>query len=157
MSPPKPLIVFHCDGLCEPNPGGYACWAFVTTDSDGRKLASDYGCLGHGPSMTNNIAEYRAVLNALTYAAARGWHDNLLIRTDSQLVVNQIVGEWTCNSAALRPLCRQAQVLGLQLGALFEWIPRTQNAQADALSRRAYMEARRQARGHNVHVTEVAA
>ncbi len=159
MSTSDRTISIFCDGLCEPkNPGGYACWAFVALTSDGRILANDYGCIGHGPSMTNNVAEYRAVLNALNYAAAQGWHDNLLIRTDSQLVIKQIVGEWACNSAALRPLCRQAQVLGLQLGALFEWIPRTQNAQADALSRRAFVEAQRQARGLHTHVTsEVAA
>ncbi len=157
MSIVERVITICCDGLCEPNPGGHACWAFIATDSNGRKVGSEYGCMGSGSGMTNNIAEYRAVLNALTYAAAKGWHDNLLIQTDSQLVINQIVGEWACNSAALQPLCCQAQVLGQQLGALFQWVPRAQNTEADALSRRAYMEARRQARGHNTHVTEVAA
>ncbi len=152
-------FIINCDGLCEPrNPGGFGCWGFLVVDADGNELDSGHGCIGHGPGMTNNRAEYAAVLEALAWVEARNLFARVIIRTDSQLVVNQVTGKWDCNSHVLQPLCRQAQVLGLQLGALFEWIPRTQNAQADALSRRAFVEAQRQARGLHTHVTsEVAA
>lgn len=53
----SPVIVY-ADGLCEPvNPGGCACWAWVALQ-DGQEIATDSGCLGYGPAMTNNRAEY---------------------------------------------------------------------------------------------------
>ena len=60
-----PLITIYTDGFCEPNPGGFACWGWVAYDRAGKELQQDFGCLGYGDGMTNNRAEYEAVLQAL--------------------------------------------------------------------------------------------
>ncbi len=136
-----PPLLVYCDGLCEPtNPGGYACWAYIVFEGE-CKIQQDYGCLGHGPGMTNNLAEYRAVIRAL------GWlKDNVLdgvrVRTDSQLVVRQLLGEYAVRSPAIVPLYQEAMVLVRAISPVLEWVRREQNTLADTLTRQAYAEAR---------------
>ena len=61
-------MIVYCDGLCEPvNPGGYACWAWVAVEDDAVR-ARQSGCIGRGDGMTTNLAEYRALLEALRAA-----------------------------------------------------------------------------------------
>lgn len=147
-------LLIYCDGLCEPtNPNGYGCWAWLAIGPNGRRLRDARGCIGHGPGMSNNRAEYAAVLEALRYTVGKaemlkdkGIH--VLLRSDSQLVIRQVQGEWGCHSPHLIPLCTEAQGLADQLRAAgvpitFEWVPREQNTEADALTRQAYQEARR--------------
>lgn len=110
-------------------------------DDDGREVASDYGCLGHGPGMTNNQAEYVAALRALRWAADCGLR-GVVLRMDSQLVVNQATGRWGCHAAHLIDLLAELRALIAEVRALVEWVPRERNARADELSRRAYAEAR---------------
>lgn len=150
---PTTTIALYTDGLCEPrNPGGYACWAWVALSPAGAQLKSAHGCLGHGPGMTNNLAEYEAVLQALRYAVTRrsllkerGL--SLELRADSQLVVRQIAGEYRTNKAELVPLRDEARSLLDQLNVWHPtqivWVPREHNTVADGLTRRAYDAARR--------------
>lgn len=136
--------VVYCDGLCEPvNPGGYACWAWCAV-VDGVEHTNRYGCLGHGAGMTNNLAEYRALIEALCETARLGVVVTEF-RTDSKLVVEQVNGRWRVNAPTLVPLVDEARTLLAQTGAALVWVPRTENERADALSRRAYAEARRTA------------
>jgi ribonuclease HI len=69
--PFAPSLLINCDGLCEPrNPGGWACWAFVVHKAiDDEFIHDDRGCIGAGDGMTNNLAEYTAVLEALRWVA----------------------------------------------------------------------------------------
>lgn len=147
------LMIF-CDGLCEPaNPNGWACWAWLARSPSGKRLREAYGCLGHGEGMTNNVAEYAAINDALRYTLGRtamlAERDmGVTFYSDSQLVINQIAGKWACNAPGLRELrenaVRHAEALiiaGVRVS--FEWIPREQNMDADALTRKAYQEARR--------------
>jgi ribonuclease HI len=137
------LVTIHCDGLCEPrNPGGYACYGWLARDEGGNSLAQDYGCIGHGANMTNNVAEYTAIIEALSWAYKQG-HKTLLIRTDSQLTVKQITGVWSCRSPLLLPLLERVRKAKAYFNATFEWVPREQNEEADALTRQAYAEARK--------------
>lgn len=134
--------VIHCDGLCEPiNPRGYACWGVVVLQS-GKVIDRACGCVGHGEGMTNNIAEYHALLNALAWAFRHSV--SAPIKTDSQLVVQQTVGAWKCNKEELRALrdrCRK----GIELtGCTLSWVPREENEIADDLSRQAYANARKE-------------
>ena len=137
----KPPFTIHADGCCEPsNPGGYACWGWVALDGDGAEIATGSGCIGHGPAMTNNLAEYRAVIEALRWAYKAGIV-GAAVQTDSLLVVKQVNGEWQCTKPHLLEL-RESAVKGLALtGSALVWIPREQNERADALSRQAYAEA----------------
>lgn len=132
-------VTFYTDGLCEPNPAGVACWAWIAV-SGGRELAHDQGTIGQGAGMTNNIAEYEAVIKALEHARSQGWQ-GVRICCDSQLVVNQIAGRWAVNAPGLVELHAWAKQLGRELHATIRWIPRGENVPCDALTRQAYRAA----------------
>lgn len=139
-------IEIYCDGLCEPtNPGGYGCCAYAVF-RNGEAIAKHYGCIGRGPEMTNNVAEYRAVRGALKWLAANQGDESARVMTDSKLVVEQVNGRWDCNSEKLMPLRDECRTLILGMtNIMLLWIPRAQNEVADALTRVAYREARRAA------------
>jgi ribonuclease HI len=140
-----PNLIIYADGLCEPtNPGGWGCWGWTALATDGTPLICDFGNLGRSGAMTNNIAEYRAVINALTTAKEHGWN-GFTIRTDSQLVVNQVNRLWACKAPHLLVLCKEAQTLLQEVGAKLEWVRREENELVDALTRRAFKETT----GHN--------
>ena len=134
-------VTLYSDGLCEPNPRGWACWGWLALGADGQPVASDCGAIGNGAGMTNNLAEYTAVIQTLEWASGAGLV-GLTLRTDSQLVVNQMTGAWQCYAPNLWPLLVKARALMAETGARVEWVPREQNSQADALSRKAYALAR---------------
>ncbi len=144
-------ITIYCDGLVEPvNPGGFGCWGWIAFGSkENQELGRDYGCLGRANAMSNNVAEYQALLKALRYATQQGWsgeaNRSLVVRTDSQLVVNQVVGQWACQASHLRPLRDEARTLLENLQGRLEWVRREDNRQADGLTRLAYAQALRQA------------
>lgn len=139
VTDPKPELTIYCDGLCEPNPRGLACWGWYSVDSTGHPIAQNYGVVGEGDGMTNNVAEYHAVLAALGWAWKTG-HRSARVRTDSQLLVCQVSGKWACGAPGLLPLLSRVQGAAGLMRLDFEWIPREQNGLADALSRRAYFE-----------------
>lgn len=135
-------ITIYIDGCCEPiNPGGTACWAYEAVDQTGQAVARDYGCIGQGAGMTNNVAEYTAAIKALERCMREGWTD-VLIRSDSHLVVKQIAGEWRVRSGSLLALWQKASKLARQVNAGFEWVPRELNGRADYLTRRALKQAK---------------
>lgn len=137
-----PIYTIYTDGACIPqNPGGYATWGWAAYDAAGAEIASDRGCVDHGSSATNNIAEYAAALQAADWCLASG-RRNVLLRTDSRLVVEQVAGRWACNAEHLRPLRDELRARLAAIDAKIEWVPRTQNERADELSRLAYAEAR---------------
>lgn len=136
------LTVF-CDGLYEPRyrPDGWSCWAWIALDSDGETVAQDKGCLGRGrEKFSNNVAEYHAVGRAVRWMADNKHTGEVF--TDSQLVVSQVKGDWACHADHLKPLCARVQELIKARRITLEWVPREQNALADALTNEAYAEAR---------------
>ena len=93
---------------------------------------------------TSNTAEYIALIEGLK-AAANLPGPSLMVKGDSQLVVNQISGQWQIKNKGLSPLHQQASDLITILSSRgvsvkVEWIPREQNRQADKLSRKALAE-----------------
>ena len=136
-------VVVWADGLCEPvNPGGIACYGWVAY-RDGCKLAEGWGVAAKGAEATNNVAEYRAVIEALEWLLAAGYKgEPVEVRSDSQLVIRQLTGEYAVRSERVRPLYRRARrLLGRFRDVRLRWVPREQNEEADGLSRRAYAEA----------------
>lgn len=130
-------LTLFADGLCEPrNPGGWACWGWCAMN-DAVEVGSGHGCLGDGPGMTNNLAEYEAAVQALRWADESG-HEGLTLRMDSQLVVHQVTGRWRCRAAHLASRVQLVHhLLGKTRGRI-EWVPRERNQRADELSRVAY-------------------
>jgi len=137
------VILVNCDGLCEPvNPGGTACYGWVAY-RDGEKLGEGCGVVCSGPGATNNVAEYTAVIRALEWLLGRGLKDeDVEVRSDSQLCMFQLNGVYAVRSPRILPLYEEAVSLARRFRRVrFRWVPREQNGEADALSRRAYVSA----------------
>lgn len=153
-------IVVHCDGLCEPiNPGGVATYGWVARRG-GENLREECAVVTRGPEATNNVAEYAAVIAALEWLLAAGFADeDVEVRSDSQLCINQLTGRYAVRSSRIAPLYQYASTLARCFRRLsFRWVPREQNAEADALSRRAYtaeIEASRARRAAGLSVRRI--
>jgi ribonuclease HI len=138
------LTVF-ADGLCEPNPNGKGCWGWVAFDSEGKRVACGWGFAGSGAGMTNNVAEFTAIIEALRWIITTAPGTQVELLSDSQVAVRQILGEYSCHKAHLQELRDEALSLIARADVTLRWIPREQNAEADALSQKAYREASRRA------------
>ena len=73
-------------------------------------------------NITNNQAEYLAVLEALKFTAG-----DVEIYSDSKLVVNQLNHEWHIKDDSLRNLAVKIWKLIGNRKVSFNWIPRKQN------------------------------
>ncbi|MGH2751757.1 MAG: ribonuclease HI family protein [Actinomycetota bacterium] len=123
----------HADGGARGNPGPAAI-GVVLRDSAGADLGAVSRTIGE---TTNNVAEYRAVIEGLRLALERGVTD-IEVRLDSKLVVHQLEGEWKIKSEALRGLAVEARrLLNRFESAALDHVPRSQNADADKLVNQA--------------------
>jgi ribonuclease HI len=87
------------------------------------------------PNTTNNVGEYSGLLLALNYAALLDVKV-LQIRSDSQLIVNQMLEKWPVKSDLLKPYHAAARKAAEKFDSItISWIPREQNKRADKLCR----------------------
>src|SRR5262245_56102269 len=77
-------------------------------------------------ALTNNEAEYRAIEAGLDYAAA-GRLGPIELRSDSQLCVNQIRGQWKVKDPRLTPALARRRRKRVANGGRITWVPREQN------------------------------
>ena len=90
---------------------------------------------------TNNVAEYNGLLAALRWAAEHGVTP-LLVRSDSELLVKQLRGEYRVKNPGLQPLYEEARSLIRRIGRVtFEHVRREFNKDADRLANEAMDEA----------------
>jgi ribonuclease HI len=132
------LIIAYIDGGSRGNPGP-AGYGVRIEDATGALLQELHGSVGIA---TNNVAEYHALLAALRYTADHGYRV-LRIRSDSELLVKQLRGDYRVKNPGLLPLYRKAR--GLMAGfetVTFEHVPRSMNAEADRLANLAMDEAK---------------
>jgi ribonuclease HI len=129
-----PLFSIHTDGASRGNPGA-AAFAFVICEGD-ELIVEEAGCLGQ---MTNNQAEYIALVRALEHALELGPDHRLLIHSDSELLVKQMNGEYRVKNEDLRGLYEQARQLVRQFpqGVTIRHVRRAENSRADALCNEA--------------------
>ena len=122
-------MVVHVDGGARGNPGPAAAAAVATTP-EGEELAESSAYLGE---VTNNVAEYRAVLLGLELARSLGAREVEVIN-DSELVARQIGGEYKVKSAGLKPLFIETM---RELRGFDRWsvrsVRREENVRADEL------------------------
>jgi ribonuclease HI len=124
------VIVAHVDGGARGNPGP-AGYGAVIADQNGNVLAELFEGIGIS---TNNVAEYRGLLAALQWALDHG-HSRLHIKSDSLLIVQQMLGNYRVKHEGLLPLYRQARHLVAKIGDVtFEHVRREMNKEADRLS-----------------------
>jgi len=126
-------LTIFTDGAARGNPGPAAIGA-ILKDEKGNLAASISRCLG---ATTNNQAEYRAIIAALEKALSLGAHQ-VMLYSDSELVVKQINGQYKIKHAALRPLYSEVVKLAGALESFkIAYIPRERNKEADALANKA--------------------
>jgi ribonuclease HI len=125
------MLVIFTDGASLGNPGPMGIGVVIYRDGFVIEELSEY--LGHG---TNNIAEYTAVIRALETVHELG-DSEAHIKSDSQLVVRQLNGEYKVRDLELRPLKERIEHLCKGLRVRFEHIPREKNNEADKLSKEA--------------------
>src|SRR5208283_3236231 len=113
---------------------------------------------GHGfdgDPVSNNHAEYAGLIAALRIV--EGFADEeIVVKSDSKMLVNQMAGAWKVSKKALNSTAQgtyvdkylEAKEVVRRFSRLtYEWIPRELNAEADELSRVAYREQLRKRRG----------
>ena len=130
MTEPAPTEwTLRCDGGARGNPGPGAL-AYVLADPSGAEVESRGEHLG---TVTNNVAEYRALIAGLGAAARRGVQ-RLTVCMDSELVVRQMSGEYRVKNAGLKPLHAAAARAALEFERVrYVAVPREENARADRL------------------------
>ena len=85
---------------------------------------------------TNNVAEYRAVLEGLRTAADLG-ATHVLVRSDSRLLVEQLSGRFRVKNPTLIRLHGEVRSLLPNFADVrFEHVPRELNREADRLANR---------------------
>ncbi len=134
------MIVAYIDGGARGNPGpaGYG----VRVEHPDGSLVEEFGeSIGVA---TNNVAEYRALIAAFEWARDHG-HTAVHVRSDSQLLVQQMLGNYKVKNAGLQPLHAKARLLAHAIGRVtFEHVGRALNAHADRLANTAMDGARPQ-------------
>jgi len=131
------LTVAYVDGGSRGNPGP-AGYGVRIEDGAGNLIEEFCGSLGVA---TNNVAEYQGLLAALRWAAAHG-ASPLLVRSDSELLVKQMLGLYRVRHPGLQPLYQEGCRLVRSLGDVrFEHVRRERNADADRLANAAMDEA----------------
>ncbi len=130
------MFLLYTDGAARGNPGPAAIGAVLYRGSpiSDNVVAELSRAIGHA---TNNVAEYQAVVEGLEVAADYR-PLRLTLRSDSQLLVRQLLGAYRVRSPGLRPLHKRArQLLDGFSEVRIEHVPREKNRRADQLANRA--------------------
>ena len=124
-------LVIFTDGGARGNPGPAGIGVVIYDGSE--KIAGIGKYLGDG--LTNNWAEYQALLVGLVELIARGYGGrSLAVRMDSELIVKQMKGEYKVKHPELKKLNAEAHTLLTHFPhTTFTHIPREKNTEADAL------------------------
>jgi ribonuclease HI len=118
------------DGAARGNPGPAGAGVHVEPERD-RPMLEFWEPLGN---TTNNVAEYRALLLALERAEEAG-ADEVEIRSDSRLLVEQMHGNFKMRAEHLKPLLADAVLRAKRFRTFsITHIPRDQNTKADRLA-----------------------
>jgi ribonuclease HI len=119
----------YTDGGSRGNPGP-AAFGFVLEADDGTILAAEGEAIGEA---TNNVAEYRGLVAGLARAYELSVPE-VEVRSDSELLVKQMRGEYRVKNAALRTLSLEAARLARLIGRVaYVHVPREKNELADRL------------------------
>jgi len=127
------MIEVSCDGGSRGNPG-HAAFGYVVK-RDGKVIKEGYGYIGIA---TNNVAEYTAVIEALSWLEKHFPKVDLVINLDSKLAVSQLTGIYKVKDSKIRDLVFNIRTLETSFGQIiFRHIPREQNQEADRLVNQA--------------------
>jgi len=128
-------LTAHTDGASKGNPGPAAIG--YTIEKDGIVLEERSRYIGDA---TNNVAEYRALIAALRRMKELGATE-VVIYSDSELVVRHINGLYKVKSRSLKPLYLEVMsLLGNFRSHRVVHVTRDYNSVADGLANKAIKE-----------------
>jgi ribonuclease HI len=121
-------LVAYVDGgsLGSPGPAGIG----LVIDGSAQGTIKIKKRIGH---QDNNVAEYVALLEALQFAVDLG-ASTLHVFSDSEVVVKQMTGEYSCRSSRLYSLHWICLKLARSLDFSISHIPRENNVEANRLA-----------------------
>ncbi|MEO8475960.1 MAG: ribonuclease HI family protein [Actinomycetota bacterium] len=123
-------MTVSCDGAARGNPGPAGIGVQIT-DARGSVLSEIAEGLGE---TTNNVAEYTAAIEGLKRAAELGAAE-VLLRSDSQLLIYQLTGRYKVKSAHLVPLHRAVLEQARRFRDVrYEHVRRERNTEPDRLA-----------------------
>lgn len=129
-------VFVYIDGLAEPTNPGTGTYGYLVYEGD-RKIVEGKGLAGY--NVTNNFAEYTALVEALRKLSEFRTEGDVVVRSDSQLLVGQMGKGWEAKGGGYLSKLKEAREMLKELGSVtFEWVPREKNQEADLLSRIAY-------------------
>jgi ribonuclease HI len=117
-------IFISCDASIKVNPGGPAAIGAVIQVPGEETLKVAKGT----PALTNNEAEYDAIYEGLL--ALVNLHNKpkfpIVVRSDSQLIVKQLTGEYQISDDRMKRKCQSIHELAasIQMPIAIEWRPR---------------------------------
>lgn len=129
-------LYVYSDGASRGNPGPAGIGG-LAMDQNGDVLVEVREYLGE---TTNNVAEYQALIRVLEESRGLGY-EKIRVRTDSELMANQVTGAFKVKSKDLKPLAARARsILEGYRRVEVEHIPREKNTACDLLANRAIDE-----------------
>lgn len=148
-----PAWLLRFDGLYEPRytDRGIATYGIVV-DHGRRRMHEGCGVVvGPGQGGDANVAEFGALIHGLAWLAGNAADSvrgcGLAVEGDNRLAIETVAGRWKLHSEKLLPLRDRACDLVAELGGpdnvTLTKVSRERNSEADALTRRAYHEAKR--------------
>ena len=124
-------LVAYVDGGSQGNPGPSGIGVIINGSVSWPIRIAKW--IGH---QDNNVAEYVALMEALQCALALK-ANALHVYSDSEVVVRQMRGEYTCSSARLYSLHWTCRKLARALKFSISHVPRESNAEANRLANAA--------------------
>ena len=126
---PKEVLI-HTDGASRGNPG-QASAGLVVYNQDKQSIYEEGFLLG---IQTCNFAEYSAVLRALQLSA-QNKISRLLLKSDSALLVNQLLGLYKVRSPNIKQLYQECKKWKKEIPKVqFQHVRREHNKKADELA-----------------------
>lgn len=129
-------IVIYTDGGSRGNPGKAAIGVVFCNEKD--EVIKKFGEY-LGENLTNNDAEYQAVIFALkkfkaVFGKAEAKNAELEVRSDSELLVNQMNGNYKLENEKIQKFFIEIWNLKIDFASVkFKAIPREKNKEADRL------------------------
>lgn len=127
---PRPRLIVTCDGAARGNPGPAGIGVEIKAPGGPviERIARGIGVA------TNNVAEYTAAIEGLRRAAELG-ADEVTLRSDSRLLIEQLAGRFRVKNPTLQRLHADAtRALRAFRRARLEHVPRERNREADRLA-----------------------
>lgn len=132
-------LIIEADGASRGNPGDAAGGAVAIDPLSGSIVARGGVLCG---TASNNVAEYRGLIEGLEIAFDLAPGATVHVRMDSKLVVEQMSGRWKIKHPDMQTLALRARELIAGHQVSFEWVPREENSRADAAANEALDQGR---------------